>query len=76
MSGEPEPELTLKQKMDKVANKFADDILSDKQPSELQVAVFRVLCNYLGVDHKLAPPKDGDETGSTFGDFRDSIRSA
>lgn len=67
---------SLKEKVEKVAHKLADDMLSDKPPSDQYLAVFSALCKYLIADHKLNPPGDDDGKGDTFGGFRDSIANA
>lgn len=69
-------EKTLKEKVDAIAAKLADDIIAGKEPSKPAVDTFKILCQYLVQDRKLNPPGTGEVEGDDFGKFRDSIRSA
>lgn len=69
-------EKTLKQRVDDIAGKFADDLIAGKEPSKQALDTFKSLCQYLVADRKLNPPGEDEGQGDTFNGFRDKIRAA
>lgn len=75
--GTPDAE-TLKAKMDRIANKMADELLKDgwQEVPKQTLEIFKNLCQYLAVNHRVHGPGDEEPLGDDFASFRNKIAAA